>query len=77
MATGVVAYVASALGYALTAARQIRVQVPMLLVACLTVAGMSYLLVPGHGILGAAWAVGAGFSVQVLGSLGVLWKSAP
>jgi O-antigen/teichoic acid export membrane protein len=77
MATGIVAYVASALGYALTAARQIRVQVPMLLVACLTVAGMAYLLVPGHGILGAAWAVGAGFSVQVLGSLGVLWKSAP
>jgi O-antigen/teichoic acid export membrane protein len=77
MATGIVAYVASALGYALTAARQIQVQVPMLLVACLTVAGASYALVPGHGILGAAWAVGAGFSVQVLGSLGVLWKSAP
>jgi O-antigen/teichoic acid export membrane protein len=77
MAMGIVAYVASALGYALTAARQIRVQVPILLVACLTVAAVSHALVPGHGILGAAWAVGAGLAVQVLGSLGVLWKSAP
>jgi O-antigen/teichoic acid export membrane protein len=77
MAMGIVAYVASALGYALTAARQIRVQVPILLIACLTVAAVSYALVPKHGILGAAWAVGAGLAVQVLGSLGVLWKSAP
>ena len=77
MATGILAYLASALGYALTAARQIHVQVPMLLVACLAVAGASFALVPRHGILGAAWAVGAGFCVQVLGSLAVLWKSAP
>jgi len=77
MAIGVVAYVASALGYALTAARQIHVQVPMLLAACLAVAGASFALVPRHGILGAAWAVGAGFCVQALGSLAVLWKSAP
>lgn len=77
MAMGIVAYLASALGYALTAARQIHVQVPMLLVACLTVAGTSFALVPRHGVLGAAWAVGAGFTVQALGSLGVLWKSAP
>jgi O-antigen/teichoic acid export membrane protein len=77
MAMGIVAYVASALGYALTAARRIHVQVPMLLVACLAVAGASFALIPRHGILGAAWAVGAGFTVQALGSLGVLWKSAP
>jgi O-antigen/teichoic acid export membrane protein len=77
MAMGILAYVASALGYALTAARQIHVQVPMLLVACLAVAGASFALVPRHGILGAAWAVGAGFAVQVVGSLAVLWKSAP
>jgi len=41
------------------------------------VAGASLALVPLHGILGAAWAVGAGFGVQVLGSLAVLWKAAP
>jgi O-antigen/teichoic acid export membrane protein len=77
MAVGIVAYLASALGYALTAARQIRVQVPMLIVACLAVAGVSFALVPRHGVLGATWALGAGFAVQVLGSLGVLWKSSP
>jgi len=77
MAIGLVAYLASALGYALTAARQIHVQVPMLLLACLAVAGASLALVPLHGILGAAWAVGTGFGVQVLGSLAVLWKAAP
>jgi O-antigen/teichoic acid export membrane protein len=77
MAAGVVSGFASALGYALIAARQMRVQVPMFLGVCFTVAAASYVLVPRHGILGAAWALGAGFSVQVLGSLGVLWKSAP
>jgi O-antigen/teichoic acid export membrane protein len=77
MAVGIIAYLASALGYAMTSARLIHVQVPMLLAACLAVAGASFVLVPRFGILGAAWAVGAGFSVQVLGSLGVLWNSAP
>jgi O-antigen/teichoic acid export membrane protein len=77
MAVGIIAYLASALGYAMTSARLIHVQVPMLLAACLAVAGGSFALVPRFGILGAAWAVGAGFSVQVLGSLGVLWKSTP
>jgi O-antigen/teichoic acid export membrane protein len=77
MAVGVVAGFASALGYAMTAARQMRVQVPMLLAVCFTVAAASYTLVPRYGVVGAAWALGAGFSVQVLGALGVLWKSAP
>ncbi len=77
MAAGIVAGPASALGYAMTAARQMRVQVLMLLAVCFTVAAASYALVPRYGILGAAGALGAGFSVQVLGSLGVLWKSAP
>jgi len=77
MAAGVVAGLASALGYAMTAARQMRVQVPVLLGVCITVAAASYVLVPQHGILGAAWALGAGFLFQVLGSLAVLWKSAP
>jgi O-antigen/teichoic acid export membrane protein len=77
MAAGVLSGFASALGYALIAARQIHIQVPMFLGVCFTVAAASYVLVPQHGILGAAWALGAGFSVQVLVSLGVLWKSAP
>lgn len=77
MASGIVAYFASALGYSLIAARQFRVQVPMHLAACGTVAAASYVLVPRFGILGAAWALGAGFFVQVLGSVGVLWSAAP
>lgn len=58
-------YLAAVLGYAMTAARQFAIQVPVYLVSAVVVALGCALLVPGHGLLGAAWATCALFAVQL------------
>ena len=70
-------FVASFLGYALTATRVIAIQ-PILLIATLGVmVGFCALLVPGSGALGAAWALVWGSVVQMLGSVLVLRRARP
>ncbi len=56
-----VSFVATALGYGLAAARKFDVQVPIYLCSVLMVVGACALLVPRYGLLGAAWALLAGF----------------
>jgi O-antigen/teichoic acid export membrane protein len=66
MAAAAIAYLASAFGYGLTAARLIRIQ-PVQFI-CVTAAGMAccMLLIPTHGLRGAAWAAGVSLLVQLL-----------
>jgi hypothetical protein len=56
---------------AMTAARQFRPQAPLHGVALLATAALSSWLIPGHGLLGAAWAVCAGMASLVVGSVAV------
>lgn len=66
-------YVSSLLGYALTAARFLRVQVGLFLVVALATFLACYLLVPPFGLLGAALALNVAAGVQLVGSLFLLW----
>lgn len=50
-------YVASFIGYAVTAARYYRVQAPVFVIVCLITTAASAWLVPKEGLCGAAWAV--------------------
>ncbi len=58
-------YIASFLGYALTAARYLRIQVPIFaaVIAFMLVAGP--FIIPAHGMVGAAWVFGASFVLQI------------
>jgi O-antigen/teichoic acid export membrane protein len=67
-----VGYVESFLGYAMTAARYFRVQVPLFVVVVLVTAGACAWLVPSHQLVGAAWAMGLGGLVKLLGSAAVV-----
>ncbi|NNF26669.1 MAG: lipopolysaccharide biosynthesis protein [Gemmatimonadetes bacterium] len=73
MAAGAASYCASIFGFAMTAARRFRVQVPLFaLVLAVTTAGC-WILVPSYGLVGAAWALTAAGLVQMVGSGGVVW----
>ncbi|MGI8856820.1 MAG: lipopolysaccharide biosynthesis protein, partial [Thermomicrobiales bacterium] len=58
-------YLASVFGYAMTAARLFAIQVPIYLVSIVAVTVGCALLVPSHGLLGAAWATCALFAIQL------------
>jgi O-antigen/teichoic acid export membrane protein len=65
-------YVAALLGYAITAGRRFKEQMPLQAAAVISTALACVVLVPDYGLQGAALAVGAGSVVQTLGSLWVL-----
>jgi O-antigen/teichoic acid export membrane protein len=65
MAAGAVGYVGSFLGYAATAARRFRVQLPLFSFTLAIAAAASFWLVPRHGLLGAAWAWGLAVIAEV------------
>ena len=65
VATGL-GFVASALGYAATAARRFHAQLLTAVIALCTCAIASALLVPSHGLVGAAWAIGCTEAVRTL-----------
>jgi O-antigen/teichoic acid export membrane protein len=65
MASGLAAYGASFLGYALTAARRFTVQLPLFSVTTLVCAGLCAWLVPAHGLVGAALAWGGVLLVEL------------
>jgi O-antigen/teichoic acid export membrane protein len=75
MAAGALVYVASALGYVITSARSFLAQMPLLAAVAATSALMSWWLVPGRGLAGAAMAVAVTASVQILGELLVLRRA--
>ncbi|MDQ2784839.1 MAG: oligosaccharide flippase family protein [Chloroflexota bacterium] len=60
-----IGYLASIFGYAMTAARQFTIQVPIYAVSIGVVIIACALLVPDHGLLGAAWATFLMFAVQL------------
>ncbi|HYE26166.1 MAG TPA: lipopolysaccharide biosynthesis protein [Clostridia bacterium] len=59
--------IGSFLGYAATAARRFRSQMPISAAVTCTTAGLAAILVPSHGLNGAALAIIAGAVVQVAG----------
>ncbi|HEY8291234.1 MAG TPA: hypothetical protein VIG44_02040, partial [Thermomicrobiales bacterium] len=60
-----IGYLASVCGYAMTAARQFTIQVPIYVLSIAVVTIACALLVPAHGLLGAAWAIFAMFAMQL------------
>ncbi len=60
-----IGYLASVFGYAMTAARLFTIQVPIYAFSIAVVAVACALLVPTHGLLGAAWATLLMFAVQL------------
>jgi O-antigen/teichoic acid export membrane protein len=75
MASGAVAFVASFLGYGMTAARYFRVQMPLFIIVTGVTAIASWLLIPEKGALGAAFSLSIGASVQVIGSALVIFHA--
>jgi O-antigen/teichoic acid export membrane protein len=64
----VINYLAFFLGYAMTAARVFRAQVPLFALVTLATAAACWLWVPRHGMQGAAWSLIAGATVHLIGS---------
>src|SRR5581483_8398132 len=56
-----IGYLAFVFGYAMTAARSFRIQVPIYAFSLAVVIAACVVLVPSHGLLGAAWATGVMF----------------
>lgn len=72
MAAAVVAYAASFLGFALTAARSFKEQVPLYALTSLACAAACRWLVPRWGLTGAAWGWGAAFLVELVAMAALL-----
>ena len=68
-----ISYIGSFMGYAMTSAQYFRVQMPL----CLTTTGVSaiccWLLIPTHGLIGAAIASIVSITVQVIFSVGIIF----
>jgi O-antigen/teichoic acid export membrane protein len=67
MVAGAIGYLASLLGYAVTAARSFRAQMPLFVVATIATVIASALLIPAYGLEGAAMASGISSFVQLAG----------
>lgn len=70
--TAAALFVATFLGYGITAARYFRSQLPLFAATTVTVAAASVVLVPDHGLVGAAQALLAAALVQIGGSAAIL-----
>ena len=66
MVLGTLEAICSALGVGLTAARLLRVQVPVVMIALATTALAGWELIPQYGIRGTTWAAILGMSVWVM-----------
>jgi len=74
MIAGMIMFIASGLGYVITAAGSLRPQIPMLLATALAAAATSAWLIPRHGLSGAADAVLVAAFVQLMGTGTILLK---
>ena len=72
MLAGGVGYIASLLGYAITAARRFREQVPLHAAVLGTTAASAAVLIPRAGLNGAAMAMALGYVVQIAGEALIL-----
>lgn len=73
MIAALIQYIASFLGYGMTAARKFRVQLPLSVITVLTTLGASFYLVPRFGLEGAAIAVVLAAFVQAIGAAAVTY----
>jgi O-antigen/teichoic acid export membrane protein len=65
-------FVASLLGYVITAGRRFSEQMPLQIASVGGTSAACFLFIPHFGLIGAAGAIGAGFAIQILGELWVL-----
>jgi O-antigen/teichoic acid export membrane protein len=72
MTAAAVGYMASFSGYAITAARFFRAQLPLFAVVIAANAAACHWLVPRHGLYGAAWAMAIAAAVQLIGIVTLL-----
>jgi O-antigen/teichoic acid export membrane protein len=75
MGAGALGYIASTLGYALTATRRFSIQVPRALFVAATTTVACAVLVPRFGIAGAAWACAIGGAAEIFGSAWLIFTS--
>jgi O-antigen/teichoic acid export membrane protein len=71
MAAAGIGYVARFLICGMTASRRIKAQAPLYGVTLLATAVLSWVLIPRHGLLGAAWAVCLAMAVLLLGAVAI------
>jgi O-antigen/teichoic acid export membrane protein len=74
MIAGTVAFIASGLGYVITAARRLRAQIPVLVASALVAAATSAWSIPRHGLSGAADATLAAACMQLAGIAAIVWN---
>jgi len=74
MIAGTIGFIASGLGYVITAARRLLSQIPILAASALAAAATSAWLIPRHGLTGAADASLAAACVQLAGTGVLLWR---
>ena len=74
MTAGAVSFIASGLGYIITAARSLRPQIPVLAASVCAGAGASVLWIPRYGLTGAAAAVLCTSIVQLAGMAAIAWR---
>ncbi len=72
MFAGAISYLASLVGYAITAARVFVAQLHLLIAVCVVGVVSSWFLVPMAGLTGAAWSFAAAMAVQGVGSIVLL-----
>ena len=75
MIAGMIAFIASGLGYVITAARRLRSQIPVLGASALAAAATSAWSIPRNGLDGAADAALAAALVQLAGIAAIFWAS--
>jgi O-antigen/teichoic acid export membrane protein len=68
MIAGTIAFIASGLGFVMTAAQSLRPQVPLLVIVGVATAASSAFLIPRYGLMGAADASLLAAIVQVFGT---------
>lgn len=71
---GGIGFVSSFLGYGMTASRRFRIQMPLFGAVTLVTTAASMLLIPAHGLVGAAWALVVAGVVQLALSVTVIWR---
>jgi O-antigen/teichoic acid export membrane protein len=74
MIGGALMFMASGLGYVMTAARRLGPQIPLLLLAAAAAVATSAWSIPRHGLRGAADAVLISAFVQLVGTGVILWQ---
>jgi O-antigen/teichoic acid export membrane protein len=72
MLAAALGYLAQFVGFAVTAARIFKPQIPLSIIVAVTLTVASYLLVPTRGVAGAIWAILITMAVQLIGYLFVL-----